>query len=529
MTLGPVDFPTLGWEIVDWIETYLVHGPGDVQGEPIELDVEMARFVCHAYRLREDDGRRFYRRAFLSRPKGRAKSELAGMIACAELLGPVRFDGWNAQGDPVGRPVVSPFIRCLATEEGQSGNTYDNVREMLGHVADHHSDEFPGVDVGLTRVFLAGGGQVIPSTASNSSKDGGRETFVVFDETHLYTLPELKRMHATVRRNLAKRKAADPWALETSTMYAPGMNSIAEETHHHARAIADGKLPDDGLLFDHRQIPVDIDWDDDTALAAGLREVYGPAAEWMDIERIVAEIRDPQTDEADARRYFGNQVVQRTEQAFDIERFRELADPHEIPDGELIVAGFDGARFHDATALIACHVESGYEWTLGIWERPLDAGDDWEVSEADVDDAVAELFDRWNVWRLYGDPPYWESAMDRWAGQYGAERVIRWWTNRNRPMAYAIHAFETAIHAGELSHDGHPDLVRHVGNARRHQTRIRDDAGRLLYTIRKENPDSPLKIDASMAAILAWEARGDAIAAGALKVRRRGKVRAYGF
>lgn len=528
MSLGAVDFPTLGWEIIDWIETYLVHGPGDVQGEPIELDTEFARFLCHAYRIRED-GRRYYRRAFLSRPKGRAKSELAGMLVCAELLGPVRFDGWNAVGDPVGRPVTSPVIRCLATEEGQAGNTYDNVREMLGYVADRHGDTYPGVDVGLTRVFIPGGGQVIPSTASNASKDGGRETFAVFDEVHLYTLPELKRMHATVRRNLAKRKAADPWALETSTMYAPGMGSIAEESHRHARAIAEGKLPADGLLFDHRQIPIDIDWDDDKALEAGLREVYGPAAEWMDIERIVAEIRDPQTDEADARRYFGNQVVQRTEQAFDVEQFRALELDGDPPGEGMVVAGFDGARFHDATALVACHVETGYVWTVGIWERPPDARDDWEVSETDVDDAVADLFDRFDVWRLYADPPYWESAVDRWAGQYGAERVVRWWTNRNRPIAYAIRAFQTACQAGELSHDGNPDLIRHVGNARRHPTRIRDEAGRLLHTIRKENPDSPQKIDAAMAAILAWEARGDAIAAGALKQRRRRKTRAVGF
>jgi len=44
--------------------------------------------------------------------------------------------------------------------------------------------------------------------------------------------------------------------------------------------------------------------------------------------------------------------------------------------------------------------------------------------------------------------------------------------------------------------------------------KMRDEDGRPLWTIYKERPDSPLKIDAAMAAILSWEARGDALTAG---------------
>ena len=50
----------------------------------------------------------------------------------------MRCDGFDANGDPVGVPVHYPFIRCLATEESQAGNTYDNVEYMLteGKAAD---------------------------------------------------------------------------------------------------------------------------------------------------------------------------------------------------------------------------------------------------------------------------------------------------------------------------------------------------------------------------------------------------------
>src|SRR5665213_3022325 len=102
--------PTLGPSVCDWIEEYLVHGPGDIQGTPIELDDEFRRFVYKAFEVypkaHEWAGRRVYPRAFLSRPKGRAKSELAAMLICVEALGEVRFDGWRGD-DPIGAPVTS--------------------------------------------------------------------------------------------------------------------------------------------------------------------------------------------------------------------------------------------------------------------------------------------------------------------------------------------------------------------------------------------------------------------------------------
>ncbi|HET6498190.1 MAG TPA: terminase, partial [Coriobacteriia bacterium] len=52
-------------------------------------------------------------------------------------------------------------------------------------------------------------------------------------------------------------------------------------------------------------------------------------------------------------------------------------------------------------------------------------------------------------------------------------------------------------------------------NAVRRVLTLRDDKGEKLWTIYKERPDSPMKIDAAMAGALSWEARRDAIAAGA--------------
>lgn len=545
------EFPSLGHDIVAWIERYLCHGPGDVQGTPIELDDEFYEFVVRAYRLDPDTGRRVYRRAFLSRAKGRAKSELAGMLACAEALGPVRFAGWDANGEPVGRHVTDPFVRLLATEETQSGNTYDNVTVMLDHLRQHDGDAFPSIDLGRstqtsTRIFLSGGGEIVPSTASGAAKDGGKETFAVFDETHLYRLPELHRMHATVRRNLRKRMAAEPWGLETSTMYAPGEESVAEATHAYAQTITEGKARETGLLFDHRQAPPDTDLSNRDSLIQGLRAAYGPFADHMDLDGIVAEIWDPQSDPNESRRYWLNQPTAASDAWLQPHQVEAVTTATEVvADGDAITLGFDGSRKRehrvtDSTALVGCRVSDGHLFllphgdSLTCWEQPQGpTGYDWEVPTDQVADAVAAAFERYKVVGFFADPARWESYVDDWTAKFGArlltratrKQPIQWWITggRSNQVVEATSRMHSAIVDGGCSIDAAATpLIRHLINARRRVT----TSG---IQIAKDHPTSPRKIDAAIAAILAWRARGDAIAAGYGGLRKRRTRKAVGF
>lgn len=847
---APDDWPTLGWLAIDWIEEYLCHGPGDVQGSPIVLDDEWCQVLLDAYRLypRGDrqEGRRAVRRAIVSRAKGRAKSELAGMVVCFDSLGPSRFAGWKEADEPVGRPLVAPFARCLATEEEQSGNTYDNVRVMLEHLAEKHGDEYR-VDPGLTRTFLGGGGEIRPSSAASASKDGGKETLSVFDEalaldtplptptgwttmgqvgvgdllvgadgrptevlkvtdvhdarrcfvvtfedstsviasaghlwqtrvgssdalprvrstvemsedgrrfripapkpwklpeqdvpldpyvlglwlgdgdatnatisvsesdadelrelitqtgatahftktapdearliyvslpgshrnrfspvkgvkvrlrelgllgnkhvpetylrasidqrtdlvqglmdsdgwvgtggnctfvntnervidafcdlarslgqivvkrwtpdvrsrhggcfkveftprggfvpfrlgrkrsrvrqhargaewvtirsivetdsvpvrcvavdapdhlflagvgahvthnTHLYTTPELRRMHRTVMRNLAKRKIADPWALETTTMYAPGERSVAEVAHEHVGKVAAGKgATAAGVYFNHREGFAVDDWDDDDAIRRSLVEAFGDAAEWMDFDQKLRDIRDPEATEAESRRYWLNQRTPESQQWLDpaLWKRRELVGVRPVR-GEQITLGFHGAQSRVATALIGCRISDGHLFTIGVWERPPDITT-WEVPRQEVDAAMAAAMGggTGEVLRAYIDPATWQDELVGWQNEWG-DRVLAWWTNRPTAMARALERFHTAIVTpdGVATHDGDYYLTTHIGNAQREKSR----SGTL---IRQPIRGGPRQIVAATAAALAFEARADAIAAG---------------
>lgn len=508
----------LGWA---WIEHWCVHGPGDIQGQPVELDGEFGGFIVDAYALRPE-GRKLYDSAVISRGKGRAKSELAAFIGLFEAKGPCRFAGWAEggevfehegfryeyePGEPMGRIITYPFIRCLATEESQAGNTYDNIHFNLteGPLA----ETMPSGAAGLTRVFLPGGGEIVPSTASSSSKDGGKETCTIFDETHLYVTPELRRMYVTVDRNCRKRREAQPWALQTTTMYQPGDNSVAEKTHERAKLIAEGKTRASRLLFDHREAPPDVDLTDGDAIKAALREVYGPFADVLDLDGIVEnEFWNIEKDIEDSRRYFFNQPTGAREAWTTKPLWAACARPDiVVADSDPMVMFFDGSKSDDATGLVGCDMQTGHLVTLASWEKPdgpLAKG--WEVDRNDVDRVVRQIFETRNIVAFFADVREFESYVDTWAQDFGDRLVIQATTGRNahsvawdmrtkdREFTEACKRADIDIREKTLTHDGDSRLQRHALNARRRPNRFGVSIG-------KEGRGSPKKIDLVVCAI----------------------------
>jgi hypothetical protein len=523
------EFPSLGFVVVDWLEQYACHGPGDVQGEPLVLDQEWLRFLVHAYRLDPATGARVFDEAVLSRPKGRAKSELAGLIGVAEAFGPVRFDGWDADGQPVGRPVTSPLLKCLATEETQAGNTFENIAFIAADWGpDVHPDVYKGVRgarqyQSASALYLPHGGEIRASTAGSASKDGGKETFVVADETHLYVLRELKAMYGTVRRNLGKRKLAQPWMLQTTTAYRPGEQSIAEET---LTAWRKGDLSP-AVLVDHREAKGRVELGNESHTLGQLRQVYGEAVEWMDLDRIYREMRDPRScpDDATAARYYLNRAMSGVDAWIARDVAERQSRTETIAPGESVALGFDGSLNDDSTVLIASRMSDGFLFPVGIWAKP--EGPEaawWEVPRSDVLASIREAFDRYDVARCYMDPHEWRSDVDDLAELF-PERVLAWPTSRDTAMAAALDRLHAGLRTGEVWHSGDATVLEHFGNAY-----VRRKGGHRL--VRKEHPQSGRKIDAVVGCALALEARADALAAGWGKDRRAltrvsGRVRSF--
>lgn len=501
----PGEFPTLGYEVAGFIEARCVVPDGDLAGQRYELTDEMLRFLLWFYRLDPETGRFVYHRGGqLVRPQKWGKSPLAAALICAEAQGPVLADGWDAAGEPVGRPWPTPLIQVTASSEDQTDNVWDALLPMIELGA--LKAFIP--DTGLTRINLPGGGRIEAVTSSARSRLGQRVTFAAQDQTESWTEHNGGRKLAdTQRRNLAGTKGR---FLETCNAWDPLDESVAQQT---AEAGEPGVYRDDvdpgvGSIRNKRE------------RRRMLRRVYGDSW-WIDFERIEAEMealmgRDP----AQAERFFLNRKRAEEGAAFDLERWRKRVQPQTVPEKNLIVIGVDGARSDDALGIVATDVDSGHQFVVGIWEVPEAErrNDEYEHPLDDVDQAMVDTFETYDVWRVYIDPQYIEVLVDRWQGRWGDKRILQWRTNRPRAIGAACRNYNTAINRAELTHDGHDVMTSHIRNARRVKLNVFEEGTvRPMWTISKDRPFSPRKIDGAMAGVLSWEARGDAIAAGAEK------------
>ena len=90
-----------------------------------------------------------------------------------------------------------------------------------------------------------------------------------------------------------------------------------------------------------------------------------------------------------------------------------------------------------------------------------------------VENAVKETFERYLVEALWADPFHWQREIQEWQATYGEDQVVEFATNQrarwSRPCAltYAV------VKEQRVSHDGNPDLARHIRNAVSHESETR--------------------------------------------------------
>lgn len=545
------DFPSLGYEVIDWCFENL-NSPDDPDGNPLVFTKEQEDFIIRWYAIDPRTGRFLYRRGLIGRPRGWGKSPFLSALALNEGLGPALFGGWDAEGQPVGVPwhtKRTPLIHVAAVSEAQTKNSWDPLLEM---VAGPVVDNYPGLEAMGTFVNLPVG-RIERITSSSTTVKGAKSVFCILDQTEEWKPnnggPKLAQ---TMRTNATKVGGR---TLESPNAYIPGEGSVAEESASYAKDIQAGKVRSASLLWDHREAPADTDLTDRESLVLGLRIAYGcssghpdgcllhdpPCAPgWAPIEDNADAFWDPANDVQQLRSDFLNQITHASDSWISQPDWNSRStftvdgdNRRSLQPDDVITLGFDGSRKRqrgkaDATALIAVRVSDGFVQPIRIWEQPDGPeGDSWRVPVQEVRTAVDQTFAKYRVIGFYADPAKWEGVVADWEAKYGprlkvkasGRNPIEWWMTGGRQgiISKALEAFRNSVLGGELTHSGSVTLTQHVVNARRRK----NNSG---YGIYKSHPDSTNKIDAAVAAVLAWQARLDALSRGVASQKRKRAV-----
>lgn len=508
-------FPSLGWLFLDWSYAFLPN-PSD-ETKPLVYTDEQARRIIRWFEIHPVSGEYVHSTLILEEAKGWGKSPFAATLDIGEFVGPVCFDGWDADGEPVGVPWGtgdrrSPWIQIAATAIDQTDNTYGAGYAMLaarnGAIADNL-----GIDLGRTRLYLPHdpGAVLEPVTASSGARTGQPIIKATLDETWLMNRRNGgSKLASTIRFNLAKTNGR---SVETTNAPIIGERSVAEQS--------DPDRPAAGVLHYARRPrrQPDPSWTDEE-LEAELRYVYDDGSgdkviPWITPPRLVRDIRDPRFAWVDSLRQFFNLRWAGSGVAVDPRRWTATARPVDVPAGTEIGIGFDGSINLDESWLRGC-TRAGYRFTIGRWYRPAGAPPEWRVPRKEVAEKLRWARGYYRVGRVVCDPFKWSTEIEDWTDEFGLDaegkpivRILD--TNQETRFAPAVDRWLTAIaeadaETGAYTHDGDPDCAEHVVAA--HLRRVRatelEIDGRTKYVLVKG--DDRGRIDGAVADVLALEA-----------------------
>ena len=324
----PIDFPTLGFLIADWIEAHCIIPDGFKQGSPFTLYDDQLRFLVNHYRVKP--GTKWnpadpvlapafhYRRSQLVRPQKWGKGPLTAAIIANEGAGPCIFAGWARggevydcrdygcgcgfifeyePGDAMGMPYPTPLIQLTATSEEQTDNVYRPLQAMIrqGPLGEL-------MKVGEEFIRLAGNGRIDVVTSSAQSRLGNPITFAIQDETGIwYDANRMQKVADTQRRGLAGMGGR---SIETTNAWDRTENSVAQKTFESTAK---------DILKDFPQAPKSLSYLNKAERRKIHRFAYGDSLRerggHIDLDSIEAEAGELlERDPAQAERFFGNRL-----------------------------------------------------------------------------------------------------------------------------------------------------------------------------------------------------------------------------
>lgn len=209
------------------------------------------------------------------------------------------------------------------------------------------------------------------------------------------------------------------------------------------------------------------------------------------------------TMESEFRTKRCNQFVSSQESWLPEGTWEKLSADFEIEPEDEIVLGFDGSFNNDTTVIVGATIPKEGSpsrlFVVGAWEKdPKLHDDNWRVDIGEVEQTIVGFCQKYpNVREIACDPFRWERTMEILESDYGLP-IVKWPSTSARRMVPACAKFYDAAVEGKIEHDGNPLLARHISNA---IVKVDNLGPRIV----KENRQSPRKIDAAVASVIALD------------------------
>lgn len=454
-------------------------------GEPLVPRRWQAELVRHIF-ARTSDGRRRHRIALVGMGRKNGKTALMAAVALYGLL---------AEGE--GAQVFS-----CAADRDQAKLLFGDAKRMVELSPDLMAECRIFRDV----IEARSTGSIYRALSSEAyTKEGLSPTLVLYDELHAAPNRDLFDVMA-----LAQGARVDPLMIIPTTAGVrtdtTGQDSIAYTLWQHGVRVAEGTTEDPTFFMawwaPDPTLPI-TDARYWQASNPGLGDILSEA----DIAASAASVPS-RTPESEFRIKRGNEWVNSATTwlpsgALTLKRVDRRLRPK-----EKVVLFFDGSFNHDCTGIVGCTLD-GFIEPLALWERPVDAGSEWEVDYDAVDAKMLDLARVFDVAEIPADPYRWARQIQRWAA--AGLPAYEYPTTNPSVMVPACAKFYDAVVGGRpdseaaplpLSYGGDPALVaaleRHVDNAT-----VKVD--RLGPRIVKEHRGSNRSIDLAVCAVGAFD------------------------
>jgi phage terminase large subunit-like protein len=333
-------------------------------------------------------------------------------------------------------------------------------------------------------------------SAEAYSKEGLNASAVIFDEVH--ALPN-RELWDVMQLSMASRK--QPMMLATTTCGvksdSTGQDSTAYQLYQYGQKVARGEVIDPTFKMFWWEAPLDADHKlESTWMLAN--PGYGDLNSKADFESMVKR-----TPEAEFRTKRCNQWVSSQNAWLPAGLWETLADKDIVVDDLAeIVLGIDGSFSGDTTAIVGVTVpktrdDKPHVFLVKAWEKQADDLDDWRVDTLEVEQTLIDFCQTHpNVKELAFDPFRWQRSMA--VLQDLGLPVVEFPSTSARRMVGACQKVFDSVTEATLTHDGDPLLARHLDNC---VLKI-DNLGQRIV---KESRNSPRKIDAGVAFVIAYD------------------------